>query len=62
MKITILAAIVFVGIALAPAVKALADSTDPLALPCTVGVSTSKDGHAYKCEQCGSETCWIMQN
>lgn len=46
---------------------ALAEGPDPLALPCTIGAITqatnpySKKVETYKCEKCGSETCWIMQ-
>jgi len=61
MKKSIFAAIVFVGIAITPLLTAHADSTDPLSLPCTVGTTTTAGGHSYKCETCGSETCWIMQ-
>lgn len=45
-----------------------AEDPDPLALPCTIGTTTqavnpySHKLETYKCEQCGSETCWIVQS
>ncbi len=38
-----------------------ADEPDPLALPCTVDTTACVKHVPYKCESCGSETCWIIQ-
>ena len=62
MKKYVFAAVVFVGIAITTLPTAHADQPDPLQLPCTIGATATKDGHSYKCDACGSETCWILQN
>lgn len=59
---------VVAGVLGASTVNSYAVTPDPLALPCTIGATTtavnpySKKTETYKCEKCGSETCWIVQS
>ena len=70
MKIRKLAVILFILFAVVPSItflKSYADEPDPLALPCTIGATATKQNPITKkddkftCEQCGPETCWIIQ-
>lgn len=62
-----IAAVALFGCFIFLVATARSEEPDPLALPCTVGARTqvvnpfSKVLETYECQQCGSETCWIVQ-